>query len=150
MATTRIAMNGEPDVTTDLTPDVILKNAKVSIKQDDKIIASMTGTLDEVKYAEQLKTGRKINGTLFDGTKDITTDYWGNPRNLTIGKATKTIDGTKNVEYTLDEIGSLPPYIAQSTPPENTKTLWIDTSGDNGGLKYHDGTNWVHVPVDYS
>ena len=38
-----------------------------------------------------------------------------------------------------------------ATAPSNTKCLWIDTSSStNGGLKYHNGSAWVHVPVAYA
>lgn len=28
--------------------------------------------------------------------------------------------------------------------------FWIDLSGDTGGLKYYNGSSWVHVPVAYT
>jgi hypothetical protein len=34
-----------------------------------------------------------------------------------------------------------------TTAPSNTNLLWIDTAN---GLKYHNGTDWVIVPVAYS
>lgn len=34
-----------------------------------------------------------------------------------------------------------------SSAPENTKLLWIDTTEIVGGLKYYNGSSWVHVPV---
>ena len=37
-----------------------------------------------------------------------------------------------------------------TTAPENTKLLWIDTTAVTGGLKYYNGTEWVHVPVAYN
>lgn len=43
-------------------------------------------------------------------------------------------------------------FHAGTTPPENTGLLWIDTTADIyiGGLKYYNGTEWVHVPVSSS
>lgn len=35
-------------------------------------------------------------------------------------------------------------------PPENKNVFWIDPDPITGGLKYHNGTEWVHVPVAYS
>ena len=66
------------------------------------IIGDVTGKADS---ATVLKTKRKINGTDFDGSADITTEYWGTARTLTItdgtNKGTATsIDGSQN--YTLD------------------------------------------------
>lgn len=37
-----------------------------------------------------------------------------------------------------------------STPPANTNLLWIDTTNVTGGLKYYNGSSWVHVPVAYA
>lgn len=38
-------------------------------------------------------------------------------------------------------------YHIGAAEPENTKLLWIDTTEGIGGLKYHDGSAWVAVPV---
>lgn len=37
-----------------------------------------------------------------------------------------------------------------TTPPTNRNLLWIDTTNVTGGLKYHNGSSWVHVPVAYA
>lgn len=62
----------------------------------DKIVAS----------AATLKTTRNINGTAFDGSGDITTSSWGTARNLTIGGATKSVNGSGNINWPLEEIGA--------------------------------------------
>ena len=36
------------------------------------------------------------------------------------------------------------------TTPGATNLLWIDTTGITGGLKYYNGSEWVHVPVAYN
>ena len=36
-------------------------------------------------------------------------------------------------------------FVAQTTAPTNTKLLWIDTSGANGIIKYHNGSAWITV-----
>ena len=41
-------------------------------------------------------------------------------------------------------------FEAGATAPTNTNLLWIDTNTKTGGLKYYNGTNWVHVPVSYT
>ena len=53
--------------------------------------------------AKKLSTARKINGTDFDGTSDITTEKWGTKRNITISDndgtntlTTNDIDGSAN------------------------------------------------------
>ena len=42
-------------------------------------------------------------------------------------------------------------YIGSSAPnASDGYLLWIHTGSNEGGLKYWDGNNWVHVPVAYS
>lgn len=49
---------------------------------------------------------------------------------------------------TPDSIGALSKaFEVGTTAPTNTNLLWIDTAG---GLKYHNGTDWVTVPVAYN
>ena len=38
-------------------------------------------------------------------------------------------------------------FVVSETEPENQNILWIDPAN---GLKYHNGTAWVVVPVAYS
>ena len=42
------------------------------------------------------------------------------------------------------------PFVVSTSAPSNTNLLWIDTDTTTGGLKYHDGSTWVHVPVAYT
>lgn len=56
--------------------------------------------------ADRLITSRNINGTAFNGTKDITTSYWGTARNITIGKSIKSVNGSANVAWSLADIGA--------------------------------------------
>lgn len=65
--------------------------------------ASMRGY---VLQADRLITSRNINGTAFNGTKDITTSYWGTARNITIGKSIKSVNGSANVAWSLADIGA--------------------------------------------
>lgn len=41
-------------------------------------------------------------------------------------------------------------FHAGTSAPSNTSLLWIDTTANTGGLKYHNGNGWVHVPVAYT
>lgn len=41
-------------------------------------------------------------------------------------------------------------FVVQATAPSNTNLLWIDTTTNTGGLKYYNGSAWVHVPVGYT
>lgn len=66
---------------------------------------TLTGTL--TGSASSLTTARTINGTSFNGTANITTANWGTARNLIIGNATKSVNGSANITWTLAEIGAL-------------------------------------------
>lgn len=59
-----------------------------------------------VASASTLVTARKINGTNFDGSVDVTTTSWGTGRNLSVGNATKNIDGSSDMSFSLSEIGA--------------------------------------------
>lgn len=68
----------------------------------EKIIAYTTSN---VASATKLQTPRSINGTDFDGTKDIVTSYWGTSRNITIGNTTRAVNGSTNIVWSLSDIG---------------------------------------------
>ena len=46
-----------------------------------------------------MTTARTINGTSFDGSSNITTQQWGQGRNITIDGVIKSIDGSANVDF---------------------------------------------------
>lgn len=51
---------------------------------------------------------------------------------------------------TIANIQNISIYHVGTSAPSNTKLLWIDTTANTGGLKYHNGSSWVHVPTAYS
>lgn len=53
-----------------------------------------------------------------------------------------------NVKVQMQESSGL--VVGSEEPEANAKVLWIDTTATTGGLKYYNGTEWVHVPVAYS
>ena len=69
----------------------------------DAIYGDLYGNSDT---ATKLKTAHTINGVPFDGSIDITTTTWGSARNITIGNAKKSIDGSSDTSWTLEEIGA--------------------------------------------
>ena len=81
------------------------------------------------------------------------TATWGADNNTTYSVATQSANGLMSAadKKKLDGIatGASAPFIAQSSAPSNTKTLWIDTTAGTGGLKYYNGSAWVSVPVAY-
>ena len=53
----------------------------------------------EAEKSKKLTTARTINGTAFDGSSNITTQKWGQERNITIDGITKLINGSANVDF---------------------------------------------------
>ena len=49
--------------------------------------------------ATKLENARTINGTAFDGSSNITTQKWGQGRNITIDGITNLIDGSDNIDF---------------------------------------------------
>lgn len=88
----------------------------------------LTGNADT---ASKLAAPRAINGTNFDGANGITTATWGAARNVQIGNATKSVNGSANVSFTLAEIGAgsaadVAARVAYLPPTTNDDT-WVDT-----------------------
>ena len=64
--------------------------------------SKFTGALvGNASTATTLQTGHNINGTLFDGSTDITTDSWGTSRTISINNEAGTtgtaVDGSENI-----------------------------------------------------
>ena len=57
--------------------------------------------------ATKLENARTINGTPFDGSGNITTQKWGQGRNITIDGVTKSIDGSSNIDFNTINIKSV-------------------------------------------
>ena len=60
-----------------------------------------------VGKATKLENARTINGTPFDGSGNITTQKWGQGRNITIDGVTKSIDGSSNIDFNTINIKSV-------------------------------------------
>ena len=78
--------------------------------------------------ATKLQTGRKINGTSFNGTGDITTANWGTTRSITIGGTAKNVNGSGNVSWSLNEIGAARGKTASATTAATAGWYRIATS----------------------
>lgn len=102
--------------------------------------------------ASTLATARLINGTSFNGSSDITTASWGTSRTLTLGSTGKTVDGSANVTWTLNEIGAAAinqtMFIGTTSIPINrvsaTQTLTGVSIDGNAGTV----TNGVYLTGD--
>lgn len=87
---------------------------------------SLTGN---ASTATTLETARTINGTSFDGSANITTTNWGTARTLTIGSTGKSVNGSANVSWTLEEIGAAPASHDHSASNITSGTLPIARGG---------------------
>lgn len=109
-------------------------------------------------YAHPTNSGNKhipsggASGQILRWSADGTA-AWGADNNTTYSVATQSANGLMSAadKKKLDGIatGASAPFIAQTSAPSNTKTLWIDTTANTGGLKYYNGSAWVSVPVAY-
>lgn len=87
-----------------------------------------------VASATKLQTARLINGTAFDGTADIITNSWGEARNITIGNTKKSVNGSTDVSWSLEEIGM------DTYTKTEADDRYVNVSGDTmtGGLTLPD------------
>lgn len=94
-------------------------------------LGNVDNTADSAKNvlsATKLTTSRSINGTSFDGTKDITTSKWGTARTITLGgdiSGSVSIDGSKNVTLTAIVSGDGQSGIISNLPSSSTTTKGI-------------------------
>ena len=63
-----------------------------------------------------------------------------------------TNDAGVSLDVLLQNVASVSPcpFAVSDAAPDNTNLLWIDTNTTTGGLKYYNGSEWVHVPVAYT
>ena len=118
------------------------------------------GEYNITEIRDQLERGTYVeivgNGTSSARSNARTLDWNGNEvlaGKLTLGAApTENMDAaTKQyVDSAVGNVNSGPAFIAGSTAPSDTNVLWIDTTANTGGLKYYNGSAWVHVPVAYT
>ena len=73
-----------------------------------------TTSVGEAEKAKKLTTAININSTSFDGSSNITTEKWGQGRNITIDGVTKLIDGSANIAFNTINIESM--SIVQTLP----------------------------------
>ena len=111
--------------------------------------------------ATTLKTARTINGTSFNGSANITTANWGTARTLTIGNSGKSVNGSGNVSWTLDEIGAAAKshgnHVPATQAADNKKFLRNDntwqtvTPANIGAVPIDTGGNiTIHADSDAS
>lgn len=93
---------------------------------------------------EKLEVNGNVKATQFKGNAD-TADKWKTPRTFTIGTAKKIVDGSSNVNWTLDELG-----VAAGN--HNHDSLYVKKSGDimtgllktNGSIENQGEAKFTH------
>ena len=106
--------------------------------------ASTSATLGE-QYFD--KDGQKLYiCTDVDGSGQTTWKLiWAaDGSHLSVGDEGKTLDEV------IQEIKTAPKVSHDASAPADKTILWIDPDTTNGGLKYYNGSAWVHVPVAYT
>lgn len=93
-------------------------------------------------------SGKAVNEAV---NKAIKTVYSKTEVDSKIKTVNDSINSVKNNTYTKAEIdkkiASFGGFVVSTTAPSSKDLLWIDPAN---GLKYHNGTAWVPVPVAYT
>lgn len=112
------------DATNANTANMIVKRDAYGNFSAGTITANLAGN---ASTATTLSTARTINGTSFNGSANITTSVWGTARNITIGNAKKSVNGSADVSFSLSEIGVLTQSTADSRYKLKSDLVFTDT-----------------------
>ncbi len=88
--------------------------------------------------ATVLETVRTINGTSFDGSRNITTTSWGTTRTITIGGTGKAVNGSAAVSWSLNEIGAAAASHNHGASDITSGTLTV-SQGGTGATTFSSG-----------
>ena len=136
---------------------------------------NITGSAGSASEATKLTTAHNINGTLFDGTADITTTNWGTARNISIADNDSTntgtavsVNGSTAVKLKLPSTikATLTGNASTATKFVNARTIWgqsfdgtanvsgnmssvgnIIPSGNNGQNLGSSGNRWAKLYI---
>lgn len=127
-------------------------SSAVSLYLPATIKASLSGNATS---ATTLQTQRRINGTYFDGSADITTSKWGTSRTITLSSGTHSyqntnIDGSANFTLTLPSTltATLEGNASTATKLASAVSLWgnsFDGSSSISGAISISGTNAINL-----
>lgn len=117
----------------------------------NSLIAKKVSIDNDSSNLKPLSMGRDMVGTFIrtaeTGDEDAT-NYLKSYVNRQIAIATANY--TEQILNLQNAIASLQILVVDSSAPEDTNKLWLDTDNLHGGLKYYNGDTWKHVPVAYT
>lgn len=99
----------------------------------DKLYGNLEGN---ASTATKLQTARTINGTSFNGTGNITTANWGTACTITIGATGKSVNGSTNYSWSLDEIGAIRSWSTTITCATWSRLCYVAAATSTIGSKF--------------
>lgn len=131
----------------------LVENSKTEV---ENAVSSARTDIERLRQ-ESANLKVEINQTISNANTEITTivNNAETRINQKVDDALATIPDSENLAtkaYVQAQISNLVTDIWHygSTAPSNTKLFWIDSNTSTGGLKYYNGSAWVHVPVAWS
>lgn len=128
----------------------LAENVRLTAQDVDALPAGEKLSTEALAEMGAVPAERTVNGKPLTGDVSL--------QAADVGAVPASAKGAANGVASLDASGKVPeaqlpsltPYAAGTSAPSDTKKLWIDTTVNTGGLKYWNGSAWVHVPVGYA
>ena len=148
----QLAAIGEAVVGFDELRDLV-ENSKTEVEE------AVASAREDIETLQQESADLKveINQTIENANTEITTivNNAENRIDEKVEDALASIPDSENLAtkaYVQEQMATLVTDIWSygATAPSNTKLFWIDSNTTTGGLKYYNGSAWVHVPVAWS
>lgn len=148
----QLAAIGEAVVGFDELQDLV-ENSKTEVEE------AVASAREDIETLQQESADLKveINQTIENANTEITTIVNNAETRIDekVEDALASIPDSENLAtkaYVQEQMATLVTDIWSygATAPSNTKLLWIDSNTTTGGLKYYNGSAWVHVPVAWS
>lgn len=113
-----------------------------------------TGMIGAVPVARKINN-KPLSGDVTLGAGDVgavpvTRKVNGKPLNADITLTAQDVGAAAaNHSHSFESLSGKV-FHAGTSAPANKGLLWVDTTANTGGLKYYNGSAWVHVPVAYN
>ena len=116
----------------------------------DTIDTKVENALAQIPDAENLATKVWVNEQLANVSVDLTgyaTETWVNNKGYATQSSVDAALATLQTDIFLSGPSAPDSGYSGDEATKRRKLLWIDSNSTTGGLKYYDGSSWVHVPV---